>query len=446
MTENQLLWDERRNVSSAIHTEKVTDRREAERLRSEIRNKKNQAAAKLAKAASLLPVLVPPFPPPDDAIVAPPPHPLPAPSASTRTRPPSARMLGKKQEELEASTDHQMSSHLECHPPAFSPTCPGSLAPSHPSTMPSSGAASPALIPPIQSHTLLLEEVAARVNDITTVDAMAVQQREGAEQLHDPSSYPSSTTSQYSSRPSSLTPGRSIREVVDARQRKAASPPPAAAEMRSTAGIRWKGCGKDAIIKACLLSLGPNLDPMDVDQVASSSAAAPLAAPPPPSSQQRAAIDRRVCASASAGGKPEHCRGFVVKTEPPSVLLCTGCLDSASRPFSRPVEPLTLPAPRSSVPAAPARPIGPHQAPMFDAARARLSRPRIGDVPSFMQRSSQAISSFPAPDPAQHGPLGSQHWRFWNGEGDSSDEEDDFKNEQVEDLIFDDPFAAVDEI
>ena len=70
-----------------------------------------------------------------------------------------------------------------------------------------------------------------------------------------------------------------------------------------TAGIRWSG-GKDAIIQACLLSLGPNLDPMDVDQVASSSAAAPLAAPPPPSSQQRAAIDRRVCASASAGGKP----------------------------------------------------------------------------------------------------------------------------------------------
>jgi hypothetical protein len=29
-----------------------------------------------------------------------------------------------------------------------------------------------------------------------------------------------------------------------------------------TAGIRWSG-GKDAIIQACLLSLGPNLDPMD---------------------------------------------------------------------------------------------------------------------------------------------------------------------------------------
>ena len=206
----------------------------------------------------------------------------------------------------------------------------------------------------------------------------------------------------------------------------------------STAGIRWKGCGKDAIIKACLLSLGPNLDPMDVDQVASSSAAAPLAAPPPPSTHQRAAIERRVCASSSAGGQPEQCRGFVVKTEPPSVVLCTGCLDSASRPFSRPVEPLALPAPRSLVPAAPARPIGPYNAPILDPARARLSRPKIGDIPSFLQRLPPSIV------PAQHGPLGSQHCKFWMGEGDSSDdEEEEYRTEKEEDDSWENPALRI---
>jgi hypothetical protein len=195
-----------------------------------------------------------------------------------------------------------------------------------------------------------------------------------------------------------------------------------------TAGIRWSG-GKDAIIQACLLSLGPNLDPMDVDQVASSSAAAPMAAPPPPSSQHRAAIERRVCASESAGGKPEHCRGFVVKTEPPSVLLCTGCLESASRPFSRPVNAAAAPTPRSSVPAAAARPIGPYEAPILDPARARASRPQVGcNIPLL-----PVI-------PAQHGPLGSQHWKYWAGDGDSSDdEEEEPRSEKDEDDAWDNP-------
>jgi hypothetical protein len=46
---------------------------------------------------------------------------------------------------------------------------------------------------------------------------------------------------------------------------------------------------------------------------------------------------------------------------------------------------------------------------MFDALARRDSRPKVGDTPSFMQRPSPVI-------PAQHGPLGSQHWKFWMGE------------------------------
>ena len=52
-------------------------------------------------------------------------------------------------------------------PPAFSPTCPGSLAPSHPSTMPSSGAATPAVMSSVLCYSHLLDQVAARVHDMT---------------------------------------------------------------------------------------------------------------------------------------------------------------------------------------------------------------------------------------------------------------------------------------
>jgi hypothetical protein len=42
--------------------------------------------------------------------------------------------------------------------------------------------------------------------------------------------------------------------------------------------------------------------------------------------------------------------------------------------------------------------------------------------------------------PARHGPLGSQHWKFWQGNGDSSDEEEeDFIVERAEDDSWDKP-------
>lgn len=89
---------------------------------------------------------------------------------------------------------------------------------------------------------------------------------------------------------------------------------------------------------------------MDVNQAPSSSteAADPTAVqsmPPPPN---RAPSERRICASAVAGGQPEHCCGFVVKAEPPLVVLCTWCLQSASGAGSRPISRPEVHATRAS--------------------------------------------------------------------------------------------------
>jgi hypothetical protein len=84
------------------------------------------------------------------------------------------------------------------------------------------------------------------------------------------------------------------------------------------------------------------------------------------------------------------------------------------------------PAAVSSAPKAVARPIGPHQALVVDTAARRKGRPKVGgDVPLL---------------PARHGPLGNQHWKFWEGNGDSSDEEEeDFRVEKAEDNSWDNP-------
>ena len=67
-----------------------------------------------------------------------------------------------------------------------------------------------------------------------------------------------------------------------------------------------------------------------------------------------------------------------------------------------------------------------------------LSRPKIGDIPSFLQRLPPSIV------PAQHGPLGSQHCKFWMGEGDSSDEEEEeYRTEKEEDDSWENPALRI---
>jgi len=87
MSENQLLWDKRRDDTSAAHTAKVAREKENARLRAQANREKTRETKAAATAALLqLPALVPPLP--QAGLLQLPlaaPHPIPPPSlASTR--------------------------------------------------------------------------------------------------------------------------------------------------------------------------------------------------------------------------------------------------------------------------------------------------------------------------------------------------------------------------